>query len=220
MKTIYISKLDRRTTLKWLASSLALSAAPGYAVALGASPKQTTGSQHTNGLPVTWQRLFSQDQLQLAATLADLILPETDDAPAPSQLGIPEFIDEWVSAPHPDQLKDRKLILEGFSWLDKASRKQFGTQFDRLVEHQQLQILDSIAQPDENGEPNLEQSFFIRLRYLVVGAYYTTEEGFKDIGYIGNVPLAEYPSVSAKEKEILDKELENLGVLIKKHIRR
>ena len=30
-------------------------------------------------------------------------------------------------------------------------------------------------------------AFFKRFRALTIGAYYTTEAGFKDLGYIGNV---------------------------------
>jgi Gluconate 2-dehydrogenase subunit 3 len=63
-------------------------------------------------------------QLQHTAVLGDLILPGSTTAPAPSALGIPDFVDEWVSAPYPEQLEDRKTILEGLRWMDaEASRR-------------------------------------------------------------------------------------------------
>ena len=34
--------------------------------------------------------------------------------------------------------------------------------------------------------------FFKKFRDLTAGGYYTTPEGMKDIGYVGNVPLATF----------------------------
>lgn len=211
MNTVYIPKVSRRTTLKWLATSMALAAVPEYAMT---SMEGATTTQYPNGT-VTWQRIFTQSQLQITAALADLILPATTEAPAPSQLGIPEFIDEWVSAPYPSQLRDRQLIVDGLVWVDKESNRRLGKGFTLANESQQLEIVDMITQPSSDEKNSLEQSFFRRLRYLVIGAYYTTPEGFKDIGYIGNVPLSEYPPISSQEKMILDKELAKLGVIAK-----
>jgi hypothetical protein len=40
----------------------------------------------------------------------------------------------------------------------------------------------------------------------------TTPEGFKDIGYIGNVPQPSYPPPTQQEISILEKELQKLGI--------
>jgi hypothetical protein len=45
-----------------------------------------------------------------------------------------------------------------------------------------------------------------------VGAYYTTPEGFRDIGYVGNVPLETYPPISDQERALLEKALSALGL--------
>jgi len=50
------------------------------------------------------------------------------------------------------------------------------------------------------------------LRFLVVSAYYTTPEGFKDIGYTGNIPLSSYPPITDEERKILDKAFFRLGL--------
>ena len=54
--------------------------------------------------------------LVAATELADLILPAEGDYPAPSKLGTPAFINEWISAPYPDQHRDRVLIVNGLAW--------------------------------------------------------------------------------------------------------
>jgi hypothetical protein len=54
--------------------------------------------------------------------------------------------------------------------------------------------------------------FFKRFRYLTVGAYFTTEAGFKDIGYIGNVSRPSDPGPSEDVKAVLERELKKLGL--------
>ena len=106
-------------------------------------------------------------------------------APAASALGVPDFIDEWVSAPYPDQLKDRPLIRGGLQDLAKGETKP----------------------ADLRGT-----DFFKRFRALTVGAYYTTEEGFRDIGYIGNEARGSDPGPSAEVKAVIEERLKALGL--------
>ena len=48
-------------------------------------------------------------------------------APSASSLGVPDFVDEWVSAPYPDQVKDRPIILDG---KDQPLAHAFGAHHD------------------------------------------------------------------------------------------
>ena len=45
-----------------------------------------------------WDKLLSPEELATAAALCDVILPADERSPAPSTVGVPDFIDEWVSA--------------------------------------------------------------------------------------------------------------------------
>jgi hypothetical protein len=58
----------------------------------------------------------------------------------------------------------------------------------------------------------LATPFFISFRKLTIGAYYTTKEGFKDIGYIGNVARVSDPGPSEAVKAALERELKKLGL--------
>src|SRR5688572_17817433 len=103
---LYVPKVSRRATLQWLMAAAALSAIPQHARARGATAQSSQGygtDPDLNQPVVPWERTMTTLQLQLTAVLADLILPATDTAPAPSAVGIPDFIDEWVSAPYPEQ---------------------------------------------------------------------------------------------------------------------
>ena len=138
--------------------------------------------------------------MQVAAILADFILPATATAPSASSLGVPDFVDEWVSAPYPDQVKDRPIIRDGLkSLMNDVLRGDAGKRAAALG-----------ALPASADEP--AHTFFKRFRALTVGAYYTTEAGFKDIGYIGNVARASDPGPSAEVKAAIEAQLKKLGL--------
>jgi len=56
------------------------------------------------------------------------------------------------------------------------------------------------------------QAFWKKFRSLTIGAYYTTDAGFKDIGYIGNVSRTSDPGPSAEVKAALDAQFKKLGL--------
>jgi len=152
-------------------------------------------------------------QLQLTAVLSDLILPGTDSAPSPSAIGVPDFVDEWISAPYQDQQSDRAIILSGLDWVDEEAKKLWRRGFLETDDQSQVILLDSMASGTRDAVSSTVQNvFFQRLKFLVVGAYYTTPEGFKDIGYIGNVPMLSYPPPTKVEIAILDEKLRQLGI--------
>lgn len=190
--------IDRRVTLKWLMGSLAV----GQLAACGSGAKglswpeleaiKATGvgkDPDFANIVVPWPLTLTQAELETAAELADLILPAEGDIPAPSKVGVPAFINEWVSAPYPDQHNDRVLIVNGLAWLDEESKVRNGVPFVRADSSGQKAILDDIAFKDRVKE-GLEKpaEFFDRMRSLTLGAFYTTREGWADIGYMGNQP--------------------------------
>jgi hypothetical protein len=148
-------------------------------------------------------------QLRATAALCDLVLPEDDRSPSANAVGVPDFIDEWVSAPYAQQQEDRELILDGLERLEQQSRQRFDVSFAFASVQQKTELVDSIA-----GGPEPDQAeFFKRFRYLTVGAFYTTEAGARDIGYIGNVPIAgEYPGPSDEAMAHLAGVLQQLGL--------
>ncbi len=199
----YQPKISRRTALIWVGAVGAAAAAgtgvviyrdaifpdakvPGY----GTDPKLNPPAK------AAWPRLLSDDELQAAAVLSDFILPASATAPAASALGIPDFIDEWISAPYPDQVEDRPVIRDG---LKALARKLAG---DRTAA---LEALRTSKETDD-------AAFFKRFRALTIGAYYTTEAGFKDIGYIGNEVRASDPGPSAQVVALVEERLKALGL--------
>jgi hypothetical protein len=209
-------RVDRRTTLKWLAAGLSFSAYHGQALAGSAPAAKGYGTDpDLNHAQATWHRVMTARERLQTALLADLILPGTDTAPAPSALGVHEFIDEWVSAPYPDQVRDLGVIRAGLASIDQEAVRRYGHDFVSITDADRHALLDAIAAPvgDKAGaEAQAGHRFFKTLRGLVVGAYFTTDVGMKDIGYLGNVALAAFPPATEEMLAIIDRECKALGV--------
>jgi len=215
--------IDRRVTLKWLMGAMAA----GQLAACGDAAKGVTWAEMEaikakgygtdpdfNNTAAPWPLTMTQAELVAASGLADIILPAEGDYLAPSKLGVPAFINEWVSAPYPDQHKDRVLIINGLAWLDQESRTRFGAIFASAEAAAQKTLLDEIAFKDK-VKPGLEKSaeFFNRFRSLTLGAYYTTPEGWTEIGYIGNQPgTGDYPGPTPEAAAHIKGVIEGMGM--------
>lgn len=150
-----------------------------------------------------WPLTFDEEQKSTATALADLIIPADDKSPAASDVGAVEFVDEWISSPYESQANDRKEVLEGLAWINRESQKRFSKKFAELNNEQQSAIADDICFFGKSkAELKQGEYFFAKFRNLISGAFYATEQGWKDIGYVGNVALT---SFSGPPKEVLEK---------------
>jgi len=200
--------IDRRTTLKWLGAALAFSAHHGKSLAgtyLPSAKGYGTDPDINQVKPIEWDRLMSEHELKQTALLADLFLPGDASSPAPSALGIHDFVDEWISAPYPEQQSDRDIVQTGLPWLDQESIRRYGSDFTAITDAQRVELMGMMA-----GMADL--IFFKRLRNLVVAAYFSSDAGFKDIGYSGNVALEAFPAPTDDMMAIIDRECKALGV--------
>jgi hypothetical protein len=140
-----------------------------------------------------WPLTLNPEQRRLATALCDLIIPADEHSPSASAVGAVDFVDEWISAPYPQQRKDRKTVLNGFVWLDGEARHRFDRPFAKLHEAQQRVICDSVCDLDRApAELRKPAQFFSVYRNLTAGGFYTTLAGRNDLKYIGNVPLTHF----------------------------
>lgn len=213
-------RVDRRTTLAWLSGAIVGGAGllPGIARATGEDavrPALGYGLDPELLNPtLPWPRTMSAEQLRTAAVLADLILPPTPSAPAPSACGVPDFVDEWVSAPYPDQQRDRALILPGLLWLNSESARRWGAAFPEVRAERQGRLLAEISVAPSSSDPEAMRryGFFRAFRTVSVGAYYSLERNWAEIGYVGNKPLAAFPPPSADDLVFLNAAIAKLGL--------
>ena len=187
----------------WSMAQLTPVDAPGY----GTDPNLL------HPAPAPWPKTLSEGQLAAVAALADLLIPRVEELPAASEVGVVEVLDEWVSAPYPAQQTHRALLLSGLDWCDREAERRFNSGFAAAQVEQQRAILDELAAP--NGSPDLEgpRQFFQGLRTLVTGAYYTSPEGVRELGYQGNTPISgDYPGPSEEAMAHLKEQLDRLGL--------
>ncbi|MFW6039926.1 MAG: gluconate 2-dehydrogenase subunit 3 family protein [Gemmatimonadota bacterium] len=199
--------MDRRTVLKLIAAAAAAPSVFAACETPDAADPAAPASPSSNPLAagtrfdpdlldpvVPWERSLSEPELETLAALCDLIIPADERSPAASALGAHEFIDEWVSAPYEAMERDRILVRGGIVWLDAESNRRFGVaRFVELTGAQRTAICDDICNGEEAApEFRSASRFFDKVRDLTATAFYTTREGMRDLGYVGNVPLAQW----------------------------
>ncbi len=205
-------RLSRREVLKWFAaasaamsvSELELFAQSGTTAGLASKGYGTDPNLMKDYKPGdAWPLILDAKERTTVKTLCDILIPADDLGPAASAVGVPEFIDEWVSAPYPIQTADRPMILEGLAWLDAEAQKRFQKDFAALDAAQHRAICDEICNRETAAaEFKRPAQFFLKMRSLSAGGYFSTPDGWKAIGYVGNMPLA---SFDGPPKEVLEK---------------
>jgi Gluconate 2-dehydrogenase subunit 3 len=200
--------MDRRTTLKWVLAAASAMAGPQPVVhGFERADSRAHDTPASKGYGIDpdlgkvykpgelWPLTLSGLQRDTARVLCDLIIPADSSSPSASEVGVVDFIDEWISAPYPQQRQDRAIILKGLTWLDKeaASRYAPSASFAMLTHEQQTAICDDICLIAK-AKPGLAEAakFFASYRDLTAGGFYTTPQGRHDVRYVGNVPMTHF----------------------------
>jgi hypothetical protein len=208
-----LPRLDRRTAIKWMltaTAAVAITDRPMFAT----SPQQaaapaTKGYGHDALLNkeyqpgAFWPLTMTAHQRRTAALLCGFIIPAEGSVPSAADLHVHDFIDEWISSPYPDQQGDRTIVLNGLAWMDAEAQRRFGRDVTALDREQLSALADDICHaPDAKPEHAEGAKFFAKFRDLTCSGFFTTPEGMKDIGYVGNIPLAEF---KGPPPEVLEK---------------
>ncbi len=137
-------------------------------------------------------KFFNWHEYQTLQSLCQAIIPPDGLSGGAIEAGAPEFIDLLTS-----ENKQYQVTLGGgLLWLDATCRNRYGKVFLECAPADRNQILDLIAfRANASKEPSLSQgvTFFAFLRNLTLDGFYTSEIGIKDLQYIGNAYLADFP---------------------------
>jgi gluconate 2-dehydrogenase gamma chain len=128
---------------------------------------------------------FTPEEMATITILGDIIIPKDDISGSASDAKVPEFLEFIVK----DQPYHQTPMRGGLRWVDMYCLKNYGKAFKDASHEQQIALVDQIAYP-KKAKPEMKQgvSFFSLMRNLVATGFYTTQMGYKDVGYIGNAP--------------------------------
>jgi len=131
------------------------------------------------------ETFFTPEEMATIAILADIIIPKDDVSGSASEAKVPDFIEFIVK----DKPEHQTPMRGGLRWLDVQCLNRYEKPFSGCSHEQQIAMVDEIAYPAK-AKPTMKQgvSFFNLMRSLTATGFYTTEMGWKDIGYVGNRP--------------------------------
>jgi gluconate 2-dehydrogenase gamma chain len=184
--------MNRRDAIK---NSVAVA---GFALSASAlsSFLQSCSVDKTEGwVPV----FFSKDQVAFISSIADTILPDTEDSPGAASVQVERFID-LIAA----ELVNRdtaNAILERLNQFMAETNTAFGKSFVSGTAQEKLDYLAKVNLLEiekSNGDPAYKSSF-LELKEMVIQVYFSTEEIAKNLLvfdpvpgiYKGCVPLTE-----------------------------
>ncbi|MGH9339630.1 MAG: gluconate 2-dehydrogenase subunit 3 family protein [Acidobacteriota bacterium] len=165
---------------------------------LFASNAQTHPRVPVQSLEQPWSaRFLNVQEVETAAAVAELIIPETD-TPTARAAKAHQYIDYSLSLEN-DQVQ--QSFKRGLAWLDEKSRHLFGKDFLELEVEQQNGILNLIAWEDKASPEDREGTLFFKdIKALTVFAYYTSEIGIhEELQYPRETFLLEFPGCEHRE---------------------
>lgn len=151
----------------------------------GGTPGGRTAEEIAYDQRLLSETFFTEEERKKLDVLVDIIMPADSESGSATDAGVPDFIEFMMKDYTPYQTPMRG----GLMWLDHYSDDNYGKKFLELSESERMEIIDEIAWPDK-AKPEMEGGvkFFNMLRNLTSTGYFTSEIGFKYLGYKGNTP--------------------------------
>ena len=193
-----MSDMDRREAVK------ALALIP-FAFKFNITSSQVERAADVFNAPVAVPyvpKFFTPHEWKTASMLADYIIPRDERSGSATDAKVPEYMD-WLLNDKESSLNSKTAMRGGLAWMDLQASERFGTTFIEATDAQRRQILDDIAWP-KKAKPELSQgvAFFNRFRDLTASGFFSSEMGYKDVKFVGNVALPEWtgcpPEANAK----------------------
>ena len=193
-----MSSMDRREAIK------ALALIP-FAFRFDVTSSQLERAADVFNAPVAAPyvpKFFTPHEWKTASMLADYIIPRDERSGSATDAKVPEYMD-WLMNDKETSLNSKTAMQGGLAWMDLQASERFGKTFIDATDGQRRQILDDIAWP-KKAKPEMSQgvAFFNRFRDLTASGFFSSEMGYKDVKFVGNVALPEWngcpPEANAK----------------------
>jgi glucoside 3-dehydrogenase (cytochrome c) hitch-hiker subunit len=181
--------MERRTALKLLAggalaTELPLAAQHAHLVQIAMQPQD-------------YKLLFFSDQEnKLLDVLSEMILPADERSGGAHEAKVSLYIDLVVAhSEEPVQQRWRSALKAA----DEQAQSRFHKTFLECDAASRDALLAEWARGEAKPQTELE-TFFVDLKRQTAAGYYSTEVGLlKELGYVGNVALSEFPGCQHPE---------------------
>jgi gluconate 2-dehydrogenase gamma chain len=181
------SGMSRRDALKLLGAVPLTGALHWSPEALNRASKmlQQDDAEPSAEPTVATRKFFSAHEDATVRILVDLIIPRDEHSGSATEARVPEFMDYMLAEASE---RNRVEMHGGLAWLDTECRTRFNANFVTCTVTQRKQVLDDISWPAKS-RPELSHgvAFFNSFRDLTASGFYSSQMGWKDVRYIGNV---------------------------------
>jgi gluconate 2-dehydrogenase gamma chain len=132
---------------------------------------------------------FSAHEWATVRLLADYVIPRDERSGSATDAKVPEFID-FLMADKDASASGRIAMHGGLAWLDNECQQRFAKSFVGASDAQRRQVLDDIAWPKKaRSEMHHGVVFFSHFRNLTASGFFSSQMGWKDVQYLGNVAV-------------------------------
>jgi len=138
-----------------------------------------------------WKPLFlDAHQNETLILLSDLIIP-AGDTPGAKEALVNRFLDLLMSV---ETAETQRAFITALAYIDGESMRRYNSAFVYAPRERQLEFLTLIAYPhslETWGEGQAEfpgHTHFQKLKSWIVGAYYSSPIGLKELGWNGTFP--------------------------------
>jgi hypothetical protein len=126
-----------------------------------------------------WKPLFlSTEQDTTLVAVSEVVVPGSAGAK------VNQFIDLLLSV---DTAEHQREFTTALAAVDDEAKHRFGRTFTALAQSEQVALLTDFSTGREH------QKEFHNLKQWIVGAYYSSEQGMRELGWNGNYAFDSYP---------------------------
>jgi gluconate 2-dehydrogenase gamma chain len=136
-------------------------------------------------------KFFTPDEWNTLNVLVDYIIPRDAKSGSATDARVPQFIDFMLTDTEQNvSTGNQNSWRTGIAWLNGQSQDRFSQPFVGASDAQRRQILDDIAWP-ARARPEMMAgvTFFNRARDMTAAGFFSSEIGWKDLDFMGNVSV-------------------------------
>ena len=132
-------------------------------------------------------KFFTPAEWRTVRLLCDYVIPRDARSGGATDAKVPEYLDFLMSDKEASE-SSKVSMRGGIAWMDREAQQRFNRTFVAATDAQRREILDDIAFPAKSV-PAVSQgvAFFTRFRDLTASGFFSSQMGWKDLRYIGNV---------------------------------